>query len=87
MAESVAGRGPWRRPPRLTTGRLVGGSDCGWGVAGEPGWEVVEKANARALERRVVAVGVEGVAVHIARRGQTYESRERAERHPSGTTL
>ena len=38
-------------------------------VAGEPGWEVVEKANARALERGVVAVGVEGVAVHIARGG------------------
>ena len=35
----------------------------------EPGWEVVEKANARALERGVVAVGVEGVAVHIARGG------------------
>ena len=51
------------------TAPLVGGSDCGWGVAGEPGWEVVEKANARALERGVVAVGVEGVAVHIARGG------------------
>ena len=31
----------------------------------EPGWGVVKKANARALERGVVAVGVEGVAVHI----------------------
>ena len=67
----MAGCGPWRRSPRLlvTTERLVGGSDCGWGVAGEPGWGVVKKANARALERGVVAVGVEGVAVHIARGG------------------
>ena len=47
----------------------MAGLSCGWGVAGEPGWGVVEKANARALERGVVAVGVERVAVHIASRG------------------